>query len=131
VARPANLGRDFWGIVQIDPKRLRPGGVRNVLLATTFLMPRLKYIVAVDDDIDIQRLSDVLWAISTRVDPGHDTFMVPGTGAGPIDPSSYTFGVTSKLFIDATRKAQTEFIAKLRQSAKIERLDKAGEQNKN
>jgi len=30
-----------------------------------------------------------------------------------------------------TRKAQTEFIAKLRQSAKIERLDKAGEQNKN
>lgn len=91
--------------MQIDAKRLRPGGVRNTLLATTFLMPRLTYIVAVDDDIDIQRLSDVMWAISTRVDPVRDSFVVADTGGGPIDASSYAFGVTSKLFIDATRKA--------------------------
>ena len=113
IARPAALARDFWGIVQIDPKRLRPGGVRSVMLATTYLMPRLKYIVAVDEDIDIHDVLDVFWAISTRVDPGRDTFVVSGTGAGPIDPSSYAFGVTSKLFIDATRKSHFRGVVSL------------------
>ena len=105
VTRPAELARDFWGIIQIDAKIMRPGGVRNALLATTLLMPRLKFIVAVDDDIDVFDTTDVFWAISTRVDPGRDTFLVPQTGGGPIDPSSYEFGVVSKLFIDATKKA--------------------------
>jgi 4-hydroxy-3-polyprenylbenzoate decarboxylase len=105
ITRPADLARDFWGIVQINPKLRRPGGVRNVLLAMNYLMPRLKYLVAVDDDIDIFSTLDVLWAVSTRVDPGRDVFIVPETGTGPIDPSSYEFATTSKLFIDATRKA--------------------------
>lgn len=105
ISRPAELARDFWGIVQINAKRMRPGGVRNAMLATTLLMPRLKFIVAVDDDIDIFNTTDIFWAISTRVDPGRDSFVVPETGAGPIDPSSYEFGITSKLFIDATKKA--------------------------
>lgn len=105
ITRPAELARDFWCIVQVDARRVRPGSIRNLMLATTFLMPRLKYIVAVDDDIDIHNVTDVLWAVSTRVDPGRDSFLVPMTGAGPIDPSSYEFGITSKLFIDATKKA--------------------------
>lgn len=105
VARPAELARDFWGVVQVERSRMRPGGVRTVLLATSFLMPRLKFVVAVDDDIDIHNTSDLFWAISTRVDPGRDIFVVPETSAGPIDPSSYDFGITSKLFIDATRKS--------------------------
>jgi len=104
ITRPADLSRDFWGVVQINPKMRRPGIVRNLLLAITYLMPRLKYVVAVDDDVDIFNTNDVFWAISTRVDPGRDTFTVSNTGAGPIDPSSYEFGITSKLFIDATKK---------------------------
>ena len=102
VTRPAELARDFWGVIQI--KNIRPMYVRNMLLALTYLMPRLKYIVAVDDDIDIHNVLDVFWAISTRVDPGRDTFIVENTGTGPIDPSSYSFSLTSKLFIDATKK---------------------------
>ena len=102
VARPAELARDFWGVIQI--KNIRPMYVRNVMLSLTYLMPRLKYIVVVDDDIDIQNVLDVFWAISTRVDPGRDTFIVENTGTGPIDPSSYSFSITSKLFIDATKK---------------------------
>ena len=102
ITRPADLSRDFWGFVQISSEMRRPGVVRNLLLAITYLMPRLKFIAAVDDDVDIFNTNDVFWAISTRVDPGRDTFVVPGTGAGPIDPSSYEFGITSKLFIDPT-----------------------------
>jgi 4-hydroxy-3-polyprenylbenzoate decarboxylase len=105
ITRPPDLARDFWAFVQIDPKLQRPGSVRNLLLATTYFMPRLKFLVAVDDDIDITQTMDVFWAISTRVDPGRDAFVVRDTGAGPIDPSSYEFGLTSKLFIDATRKS--------------------------
>jgi 4-hydroxy-3-polyprenylbenzoate decarboxylase len=105
VTRPAELARDFWGIVQINAKFKRPGQVRNLLLAMTYLMPRLKFLVAVDDDIDIYDTLDVFWAISTRVDPARDTFTVPETGTGPIDPSSYELAITSKLFIDATKKA--------------------------
>jgi UbiD family decarboxylase len=103
VARPAELARDFWGFIQI--KNIRPIYIRNLMLALTYLMPRLKYIVVVDNDIDIYNVLDVFWAISTRVDPGRDIFVVENTGTGPIDPSSYTFGLTSKLFIDATKKA--------------------------
>lgn len=105
VNRPSSLARDFWGFVKIDGTMRRPGIVRNILLATTYIMPRLKYIVVVDDDIDITNVTDVLWAISTRVDPARDTFTVASTGTGPIDPSSYEMALTSKLFIDATKKA--------------------------
>jgi UbiD family decarboxylase len=105
IARPAALARDFWCFVQTDPKKRRPGIIRNLLLAMTFLMPRQKYLVAVDDDIDINNIYEVLWAISTRVDPARDTFIVPETGTGPLDPSSREVALTSKLFIDATKKA--------------------------
>jgi UbiD family decarboxylase len=121
ITRPADLARDFWGIVQINPKLRRPGGVRNVLLAMNYLMPRLKYLVAVDDDIDIFRTPDVLWAVSTRVDPGRDVFIVPETGTGPIDPSSYEFATTSKLFIDATRKAHFRGVASMPPKEVLER----------
>ena len=121
VTRPADLARDFWGIVQINPRMRRPGVVRNLLLSMTYLMPRLKYLVAVDDDIDIFKTNDVLWAISTRVDPGRDVFTVPQTGAGPIDPSSYEFGITSKLFIDATKKAHFRAVVSMPPKDVLER----------
>jgi 4-hydroxy-3-polyprenylbenzoate decarboxylase len=105
ISRPANMARDFWCFVQTDPKKKRPGIIRNLLLAMTYLMPRQKYLVAVDDDIDINNIYDVLWAISTRVDPARDTFIVAETGTGPLDPSSREISLTSKLFIDATKKA--------------------------
>lgn len=121
VVRPAELARDFWGVVQINPKLRRPGIVRNVLLAMTYFMPRLKYLVAVDDDIDIFKTSDVFWAMSTRVDPGRDVFIVPHTGAGPIDPSNYEFATTSKLFIDATKKAHFRAVESMPPTDVLER----------
>jgi UbiD family decarboxylase len=113
IYRPATLSRDFWCIVQTDPKKRRPGIIRNLLLALTYLMPRQKYLVAVDDDIDIYNMTEVLWAISTRVDPARDTFVVADTGTGPLDPSSREVALTSKLFIDATKKAHFRGIVSL------------------
>jgi 2,5-furandicarboxylate decarboxylase 1 len=100
--RPPQLGRDFFGVVQLDPKRHRDGMTMTLLLATSAVMPRLKYVVAVDDDIDLYDMTRVLWAVSTRCDPARDVQMVHGTMTSWLDPSSG--GVSGKVFIDATKK---------------------------
>lgn len=100
--RPPSLARDFIGVLQINPKRLRQGIVMTLLLATAAVMPRLKYIICVDDDIDIYSLTEVMWAVATRCDPKDDIQTVNGTMTSWLDPSSG--GLTGKVFFDATKK---------------------------
>ncbi len=100
--RPPSLARDFIGVLQINPKRLRKGIVKTLMLATAAVMPRLKYIFCVDDDIDIYDLTEVMWAVATRCDPKADVEMVSGTMTSWLDPSSG--GLTGKIFFDATKK---------------------------
>jgi 2,5-furandicarboxylate decarboxylase 1 len=102
VHRPPQVGRDFWGVLQIDSSRHRAGMTMTLLLASAAAMPRLKYVVAVDDDIDPYDMTQVIWAVCTRCDPKADLQMVTGTMTSWLDPSSG--GVTGKVFIDATRK---------------------------
>lgn len=102
VHRPPQVGRDFLGIIQIDPARLREGVVNTLLLATSAVMPRLKFIIAVDDDIDLYDLTSVFWAVSTRCDPRVDVQMATGTMTSWLDPSSG--GLTGKVFFNATKK---------------------------
>lgn len=100
--RPPQLGRDFIGVLQISANRLRPGIVRTLSLATAAVMPRLKYVIVVDDDIDIYNVDDVMWAVATRCDPRVDIATIDGTMTSWLDPSSG--GLTGKLFFDATKK---------------------------
>jgi len=83
-------------------RRMRRGIIKTLLLATSAVMPRLKYIICVDDDIDIYNLTDVMWAVATRCDPKDDVASVDGTMTSWLDPSSG--GLTGKLFFDATKK---------------------------
>jgi UbiD family decarboxylase len=100
--RPPSLARDFVGVLQVNPKRMRRGIIKTLLLATSAVMPRLKYIICVDDDIDIYNLTDVMWAVATRCDPKDDIATVNGTMTSWLDPSSG--GLTGKIFFDATKK---------------------------
>jgi 4-hydroxy-3-polyprenylbenzoate decarboxylase/2,5-furandicarboxylate decarboxylase 1 len=100
--RPPSVARDFIGILQISPKRLRKGIVKTLMLATAAVMPRLKFIFCVDDDIDIYNLSEVMWAVATRCDPKADVEIVSNTMTSWLDPSSG--GLTGKVFFDATKK---------------------------
>jgi len=102
VHRPPQVGRDFLGVIQIDPARQREGVVNTLLLATAAVMPRLKFIIAVDDDIDLYDLTSVFWAVSTRCDPRVDVQMASGTMTSWLDPSSG--GLTGKVFFNATKK---------------------------
>src|SRR5262249_42861892 len=93
----------FIGVLQINAERLRPGIVRTLSLATAAVMPRLKYIIVIDDDIDIYSVNDVMWAVAMRCDPKADIVTVDGTMTSWLDPSSG--GLTGKVFFDATKKA--------------------------
>jgi hypothetical protein len=55
-------------------------------------------------DIDARRWSDVIWAISTRVDPARDSTLIESTPIDYLDFASPVAGLGSKLGIDATTK---------------------------
>ena len=63
-----------------------------------------KFIVVCDDDIDVRNWKEVVWAITTRVDPVRDTFIAEHTPIDYLDFASPVAGLGSKMGIDATHK---------------------------
>lgn len=63
-----------------------------------------KFIVVVDEDVDVRDWKEVIWAITTRVDPTRDTVMVDNTPIDYLDFASPISGLGSKMGIDATNK---------------------------
>lgn len=67
-----------------------------------------KFIVVVDDDVNIRDWKEVIWALTTRVDPARDTMLVENTPIDYLDFASPVSGLGSKMGIDATNKWQGE-----------------------
>jgi 4-hydroxy-3-polyprenylbenzoate decarboxylase len=63
-----------------------------------------KFIVIVDEDVDIRSWQDVIWAITTRMDPVRDTTLVEGTPIDYLDFASPVSGLGGKMGLDATNK---------------------------
>jgi 4-hydroxy-3-polyprenylbenzoate decarboxylase len=63
-----------------------------------------KIIVVTDDDVNIRDWKDVIWALTTRVDPARDTLIVESTPIDYLDFASPVAGLGSKMGIDATNK---------------------------
>jgi 4-hydroxy-3-polyprenylbenzoate decarboxylase len=63
-----------------------------------------KFVIVVDEDIDARNWTDVVWALSTRVDPARDTLLVESTPIDYLDFASPVSGLGSKMGIDATNK---------------------------
>jgi 4-hydroxy-3-polyprenylbenzoate decarboxylase len=88
-----------------------PGQARRVMMALWGMLPQFSYtkmIVVVDEDIDARNWDDVLWAISTRMDPGRDIMQVTGTPMDYLDFASPTEALAGKIGLDATTKTGTE-----------------------
>jgi 4-hydroxy-3-polyprenylbenzoate decarboxylase len=64
--------------------------------------------VVVDDDINIQNMDEVLWAITARTDPARDTIIIDNVPTDSLDPASPIVNLGSKLGIDATTKWREE-----------------------
>ncbi len=65
------------------------------------LDPYLKFVVAVDEDVNVFDEEEVLWAMATRFQADTDMFMVPNVFCNRLDPSSRD-GRSAKLALDAT-----------------------------
>ena len=88
-----------------------PGQARRVMMALWGMLPQFSYtklVVVVDGDIDPRNWDDVLWAISTRMDPARDLMLIDGTPMDYLDFASPREGLAGKLGIDATTKIGTE-----------------------
>jgi 4-hydroxy-3-polyprenylbenzoate decarboxylase len=95
----------------VSMRKQYPGHARRVMFGIwSFLRQFMytKFVVIVDDDIDVRSGSDVVWAIATRVDPLRDTVMVDNTPIDYLDFASPVAGLGSKMGIDATNKLPGE-----------------------
>ncbi len=63
-----------------------------------------KFVIVLDDDVDARKWEDVIWAITTRMDPSRDTVLVDNTPIDYLDFASPTAGLGSKMGMDATNK---------------------------
>ena len=91
----------------VSIKKAYPGHARRVMFGIwSFLRQFMytKFIVVVDDDINPRDWKDVIWAITTRVDPTRDTLLADNTPIDYLDFASPVSGLGSKMGIDATSK---------------------------
>jgi 4-hydroxy-3-polyprenylbenzoate decarboxylase len=63
-----------------------------------------KFIIVVDDDIDVRDWKEVIWAVTTRVDPARDLLIAENTPIDYLDFASPVSGLGSKMGLDATNK---------------------------
>jgi 2,5-furandicarboxylate decarboxylase 1 len=77
-----------WYICYVQMEKLIEGDPKNPAMAAFTADPFLKYVVVVDDDVDIMDDTQVLHVIATRVRRDHDAFVVTHSRGSPLDPAS-------------------------------------------
>ena len=95
----------------VSIKKEYPGHAKRVMMGIwSFLRQFMytKYIIVTDDDIDIRSWADVIWAITTRMDPSRDTTLIENTPIDYLDFASPVSGLGSKMGMDATEKWKGE-----------------------
>ncbi len=88
-------------------KKQYPGHAKRVMLGVwSFLRQFMytKFVIVCDDDVNARDWNDVIWAITTRMDPARDTIMIENTPIDYLDFASPVSGLGSKMGMDATNK---------------------------
>ncbi len=91
----------------ISMKKQYAGHAKRVMLGTwSFLRQFMytKFVVVVDDDVDARNWEDVIWAMTTRMDPARDITLLENTPIDYLDFASPVSGLGSKAGFDATNK---------------------------
>jgi len=92
-------------------KKQYPGHAKRVMMGVwSFLRQFMytKFVIVTDDDVNARDWKDVIWALTTRVDPVRDTTMIENTPIDYLDFASPVSGLGSKMGIDATNKWPAE-----------------------
>ncbi len=110
---------DFWlppeacsyRVAVVSMKKAYPGHAKRVMMAVWSYLRQFmytKFVIVVDHDINARDWNDVIWAISTQVDPARDVTMIENTPIDYLDFASPQSGLGSKIGIDATTKMPPE-----------------------
>ena len=106
---------DFWlppegcsyRIAVVSIRKAYPGHAKRVMLGVWSYLRQFmytKWVIVVDDDIDARDWKDVMWALSTRMDPARDITLIENTPIDYLDFASPDSGLGSKVGLDATNK---------------------------
>ena len=110
---------DFWlppegcsyRVAVVAIKKAYPGHARRVMMGVWSFLRQFvytKFVIVVDDDINARDWKDVVWAMSTRMDPARDIMVVENTPIDYLDFASPDSGLGGKLGLDATNKLPPE-----------------------
>lgn len=110
---------DFWlppeacsyRVAVVAIKKAYPGHAKRVMLAIWSYLRQFmytKFVIVVDADVSARDWTDVIWALSTNVDPARDITVIENTPIDYLDFASPVSGLGSKLGIDATAKGPPE-----------------------
>ncbi len=95
----------------VSMKKQYPGHAKRVMLGVwSFLRQFMytKFVIVTDDDVNVRDWNDVIWAMTTRMDPARDTTIIENTPIDYLDFASPVSGLGSKMGMDATNKWQGE-----------------------
>ena len=100
-----------YRLAVVSMKKQYPGHAKRVMFGVWSYLRQFmytKFVIVVDDDIDARDWKEVVWALSTRVDPMRDVLIVENTPIDYLDFASPVSGLGSKMGIDATAKWPAE-----------------------
>ena len=95
----------------VSMKKQYPGHAKRVMLGVwSFLRQFMytKFVIVTDEDVDVRNWDDVIWAMTTRMDPTRDTVLIDNTPIDYLDFASPVSGLGSKMGMDATNKMPGE-----------------------
>lgn len=100
-----------YRLAVVSMKKQYPGHAKRVMFGVwSFLRQFMytKFVIVTDDDVNIRDWKDVIWAMTTRMDPARDTLLVENTPIDYLDFASPVSGLGSKMGMDATHKWPAE-----------------------
>jgi 4-hydroxy-3-polyprenylbenzoate decarboxylase len=96
-----------YRIAIVTIKKQYPGHAKRIMMGVWSYLRQFmytKFVIVCDDDINARDWKDVMWAISTRMDPQRDTTFIDNTPIDYLDFASPVSGLGSKMGLDATNK---------------------------
>ncbi|WP_455205652.1 4-hydroxy-3-polyprenylbenzoate decarboxylase [Kaarinaea lacus] len=96
-----------YRVAIVSMKKQYPGHAKRVMMGVwSFLRQFMytKFVIIVDNDVNVRDWKDVIWAMTTRMDPARDTTLVENTPIDYLDFASPVSGLGSKIGFDATNK---------------------------
>ena len=100
-----------YRVAVVSIRKQYPGHARRIMMGIWSYLRQFtytKFVIVTDEDIDVRDWGQVVWAISTRVDPARDSLLMENTPIDYLDFATPVSGLGSKLGVDATRKWPAE-----------------------